>query len=121
MADPDAVLTTLLNIRRDGLARHVGVAGEWAGIAALGESYLSQPLLIQTREDQWPESCPPDIAYGALSPGRQTFGSKVVLSPQQAGQRLAQALARRPAQTVLVSTAAGSRLRALAETAASAP
>jgi aryl-alcohol dehydrogenase-like predicted oxidoreductase len=118
--DPEAVLEALLSVRRAGLARHVGVAGDWGGIAALGRAFHSEPILVQTREDQWNDACPPDIAYGILSPGQQSFGNRRSMALSDARDRFLCALARRPGQTVLVSTTEANHLHALATLAADA-
>jgi hypothetical protein len=121
IADPDGVLQALLAARRDGLARHVGLAGGWGGIAALGRGFLSEPLLIQTHEDQWPEDHRPDITYGALSSGPQAFGARVRITPANAKERLLRAISRRSKQAVLVATTDAEHLRALAAAVLDAP
>ena len=121
VVDPDGVLEALHMARCDGLTRHIGVAGDWAGIAALGGAFLAEPMLVQTHEDQWSEGHPPDIAYGALDPGPQALGYGRRMTHAEAQKRLARALSRRPRGAVLVSTTDPEHLRALAAVAYESP
>ena len=111
--DLSSLRDALAELKHSGLARHVGLAGDWNGIAPL-ESWAG-PLdpVIQTGEQQWLSQQVPDITFGALAAGPQTIGQKS-LPPAEAGSRLTVALNRRPDGVVLVSTTKPERLLDLA-------
>jgi aryl-alcohol dehydrogenase-like predicted oxidoreductase len=106
----------LNRLRQEGLIRHFGLAGSWRGIAALGEAGRALGGIVQTGEGEWPETDVPDITYGAMASGPQSFTRKG-LDPAVALGRLGAALARRPSGVVLVSTSEPERLRTLAAAA----
>lgn len=111
--DLNSLRDALAELKRSGLVRHVGLAGDWKGIAPLKS--WADPLnpVIQTSEQGWLSDQVPDITYGALAAGPQTIGQRGLTSIV-AESRLAAALTRRPDGVVLVSTTKPERLLDLA-------
>jgi aryl-alcohol dehydrogenase-like predicted oxidoreductase len=101
------------SLQRTGVIRHYGLAGAWLGIERLGPASAVLTQILQTGEQEWPESNPPDITYGSIMQHPQSSGidSRVALD------RLRRALERRPRGVVLVSTLSTDRLGSLARAA----
>src|SRR5579862_2558229 len=117
---PLEILEELLNLRRRGLIRTFGLAGSWDGIDALMAATPDLAQVVQTAEAEWPEALPPDITYGAVAGGIQSYGSQGV-STEQALERLRSALNRRPHGVIVVSTTKIDHLNLLVEAATSSP
>lgn len=111
--DPEGMLAELVALRERGKVRHFGLAGDWRGIEALGQVRRSLGMVLQTNERQWPESEPPDITYGAIAAGPQTYGAPAIAG-NMALDRLQVALERRKSGVVIVSTTSAEHLRQLA-------
>lgn len=112
MSTADALLAELIDLRARGLIRSFGLAGKWAGVRSALDAAPGIGEIVQAGESEWDATRTPDITYGALSGGDQTYWS-AGQAGSNAGQRLSQALSRRPNGTVLVSTTKPDNLRAL--------
>ncbi len=113
LPDPERLLLELQALQHRGMIRHFGLAGDWDGILALGEQRKMLGQIVQTNESQWPPGEPPDITYGAISTGPQSFG-RPSIDGGTAGQRVARALARRANGVVIVSTTSAEHLEHIA-------
>lgn len=115
----DDLLAEAGELKRRGLIRLFGLAGNWASLSGLAPALRAGADVIQTVEGEWPVSMPPDITYGALGGGPQSaFGAK---PPAAAiSSRLRAALARRPSGTLLVSTTNAEHLREIVRAAETA-
>lgn len=110
----DAVIEALLRVKRAGMVRSIGVAGDT--IAAVVDRWGDVIEVVQTGEDKWtPADRTPDFTYSLFSPARGR-GSPP-LSPQEADRRLATALSRRPHGAVIVQTSEPARLARYVECA----
>jgi D-threo-aldose 1-dehydrogenase len=110
------VLDALHKLQRAGLIRAFGLAGGWDAISSILSSAPALGLVVQTGECEWPPEVAPDITYGAIAPGPQTYFSSAIKT-SEAVQHLRVALGRRPSGVVLVSTTKLEHLRCLAEVA----
>jgi aryl-alcohol dehydrogenase-like predicted oxidoreductase len=116
LSHPNEILDQLNKLKERGLIRAFGLAGTWDGIGPLvtAESELAQ--VVQTAECEWPEKCPPDVTYGAVSGTAQNY-FKGDIGTEIAAERLRSALTRRPNGVVIVSTTKIGHLRDLAQAA----
>lgn len=112
----DEIVQELGKLQRRGLIRSFGVAGPWSGLAPLLKSTPELAQVVQTAEDEWRADSPPDISYGAIARGPQTYGASLVRSEHAIGC-VRSALARRAAGVVLVSTTKIENLHQLAAAA----
>ncbi len=110
----EAIYRELLSLRGKGYIRFFGLAGAWKGITGLGEDAAKIGQIVQTGENEWTGDPPPDITYGAISAGPQSYFGDTV-TPMAAKQRLRAALKRRPYGAVIVSTKHAEHLQSLAE------
>src|SRR5262249_30890211 len=67
------VTEELHKLKQRGLIRAFGLAGAWSGISPLLAVGPELSEVLQTAETEWPPESPPDICYGALSRGPQTY------------------------------------------------
>jgi aryl-alcohol dehydrogenase-like predicted oxidoreductase len=116
LSEPSRLLEELVGLQQRGLIRAFGLAGDWKGIEAIRSSTPELAQIIQTAEGQWPDACPPDITYGAVSSSEQTYFARTP-NCGEAVQRLRRALLRRPDGVVVVSTTKIHNLRQLADVA----
>lgn len=104
LADVSGVLEELGSLKRRGLIRAFGVAGGWDSLTELvSVDGRFDQAVVQTAESEWDGTSPPQITYGAISQGPQSFSSPSIPS-STAHNRLRAALERRPAGVVLVSS-----------------
>lgn len=111
------LMKQLDTMKTQGRIRAFGLAGKWTDVepitsgptAALGQ-------IVQTGEGDWSDGNPPDITYGAISGGTQSYFQDSVTATE-AEQRFKHALNRRPAGVVLVSTTRLENLQRLARVA----
>jgi hypothetical protein len=113
------VVDELYKLQRSGVARAFGLAGGWRGISGLLPMAPPLGMVIQTGESEWPPEVEPDVTYGAIAPGPQTYFSPTIES-SEAVRQLRVALGRRSGGVVLVSTTKFEHLHCLAEVAAQA-
>lgn len=113
----DGVVDELYKLQRSGMVRAFGSAGGWRGISSLLPTAPALGMVIQTGESEWLPEVAPDITYGAIAPGPQSYFSPAI-KVVDATQRLRIALERRPYGVVLVSTTKLEHSRFLAEVAA---
>lgn len=110
------ILEEFGRLKQRGLVRAFGFAGAWSGIGGLLASGTELAQIIQTAEAEWPAERPPDITYGAIARGAQSYFAPAI-AVETALERLRYALNRRPNGVVLVSTTKTDNLRVLAEAA----
>jgi D-threo-aldose 1-dehydrogenase len=110
------IVDALHKLQRSGMIRAFGLAGGWDYINNVLSAAPALGMVVQTAECEWPPEVAPDITYGAIAPGPQTYFSPAIKTPE-AIQRLRVALGRRPSGAVLVSTTKLKHLRCLAEVA----
>jgi aryl-alcohol dehydrogenase-like predicted oxidoreductase len=116
LSQPNDILEQFNKLKERGLIRAFGLAGAWHGVGALVTAAPELAQVVQTSEVDWPETCPPDVTYGAVSGAAQNyFGSRI--GSEIASQRLRSALTRRPNGVVIVSTTRIGHLRDLARAA----
>ena len=117
LQDAQMLIEQLEQLRAKGTIRAFGVSGDWADLApiVLGQS-ASLGQVIQTGEGEWQEDYQPDITYGAISQGRQSYFQDA-LSTEVVEQRLINALRKRPQGVVLVSTTKIDNLKRLVQVA----
>lgn len=101
---PQEVVSEMHKLIRDGYTRHIGLAGRWETLQHILQQVPDESLVLQTHENDWPESQPPTITYGVLSSGKQSFLGQQRLRKDEAHAKLARALRRRPQGMVLLST-----------------
>lgn len=112
----DDTLTALQSLRRKGMVRFAGVAGEYAEMKAIVAAFPGIFDVVQTKEGTWDEELVPEFTFGALSPGPQYFGAAAPTSGEaEAGLR--RALERRPHGAVLAGTSKLEHLRSLVHAA----
>ena len=116
LSNPSDILEQLEKLKQSGLIRAFGLAGAWSTIAGLMTDVPEIAPVVQTAESEWPITLSPDITYGAVSGGRQSYLATGIRS-EVAVQRLRSALIKRPDGVVIVSTTKISNLRLLAEAA----
>jgi D-threo-aldose 1-dehydrogenase len=116
LCHPAEILDQFAKLRQRGLVRAFGLAGAWSGIGYLLTAAPELAQIVQTRENEWPETLPPDITYGAVSGGNQNYFAAGI-GTEVAVKRLRSALVRRPNGVVIVSTTKMTHLRVLAEAA----
>ena len=78
----DAVVDELQKLQRSGVVRAFGLAGGWSGISGLLSAAPALGTVIQTGEREWPPEVEPDITYGAIAPGPQTYFSPTIKYPR---------------------------------------
>src|SRR5262249_53886111 len=108
------IVEEFIRLRDRGLIRTFGMAGAGNSLSTLLGDAPELGQVIQTAEADWPAGSPPDITYGAIARGAQSYFSPRI-DPDAAVARLRSALARRPDGTILISTTNVSHLRSLAE------
>ena len=116
LCDPIGLVEQFEKLRERGLIRAFGIAGSWTGISALQTVVPELAQVVQTAETECPETFSPEITYGAISEGSQSYladkiGGDVAL------ERLRSALKRRPGSVVIVSTTKINHLHDLAKMA----
>lgn len=116
IARPDELLEEAVRLKQSGVVRAFGVAGAWRNIGALLAAQPALAEVVQTDEGGWPADCPPDIAYGAIAGGAQTFRGPAI-DAATAVQRVREALLRRPGGVVLLSTTKPDHLRMIVQAA----
>jgi D-threo-aldose 1-dehydrogenase len=114
---PDELLVELQRLVTGGAVRHLGLAGEWKGVAASAARLPGLAQILQAPESQWSGERAPDLTFGALSGGAQSYFAGKVDGGAAAG-RLREALRRRPNGAVVVSTTQPGNLGLLADAAA---
>lgn len=115
--DLAGLMAALEQLRAAGTIRGYGLAGRWPSLLAMRTASQVVDLVMQTAETEWHGPEVPDITYGCVSQGPQSFRQPAVDS-SVALARLRAARMRRPAGVVLVSTTRPDRVAALAEAAA---
>jgi aryl-alcohol dehydrogenase-like predicted oxidoreductase len=115
----DALVEALLELKQSGAVRAFGLAGEWVGVAELLAAAPALGMVVQTPENEWPAETPPDITYGAVAGGVQSYFSPAIAAPDAVRQLLS-AWQRRKNGVVLVSTTRAEHLRQLADAIAGA-
>lgn len=110
---PDAIAEELRQLQRSGVVRAFGLAGGWSGVSGLLAIAPVLGMVVQTAEGEWPPGASPDITYGAIAAGPQSYFSPAITT-SEAVQRLRVAL-ERPNGVVLVSTTKVGHLRQLAD------
>jgi aryl-alcohol dehydrogenase-like predicted oxidoreductase len=114
LSQTNDILEQFNKLKKLGLIRAFGLAGAWHGIDALMTAAPGLAQVVQTGEVDWPETCPPDVTYGAVSGAAQSyFGSGI--GAAIASERLRSALTRRPNGVVIVSTTRIGHLSDLAQ------
>jgi D-threo-aldose 1-dehydrogenase len=110
----DTIQDQLNSLRKDGLIRAYGLAGDWAEIKLVINRCPELAQILQTAEVDFKMGFRPDITFGAISSGRQSY---LLASPpsETALRRLAAALARRQG-AILVSTTRPDHLESLVRT-----
>jgi aryl-alcohol dehydrogenase-like predicted oxidoreductase len=103
LGDPREMVEEFWHLRERGLIRAFGLAGAWSAIAPILSAAPGLGDVVQTSETEWPASSPPDITYGAIAGGEQSYFASGPAS-DVAAERLCAALSRRPNGVVLVST-----------------
>lgn len=111
------VVNALHKLQRGGLIRAFGLAGGWDGINSVLSAAPVLGMVVQTAEYEWIPEVAPDITYGAIAPGPQTYFARAIKT-SDAAQQLRVALGRRPSGVVLVSTTNLKHLLCVAEVAA---
>jgi aryl-alcohol dehydrogenase-like predicted oxidoreductase len=112
LASHGAIVEELLKLQRSGKVRAFGLAGGWNGINGVLSVAPTLGTVVQTAESEWPPEAAPDITYGAMAMGPQSYFSRPTAS-SEAVARLRIALPRRNG-VVLVSTTKPDRLAQLA-------
>jgi aryl-alcohol dehydrogenase-like predicted oxidoreductase len=116
LSQSNEILEQLNKLKERGLVRAFGLAGTWDGIGPLLAADAELAQVVQTAEGDWPETCPPDVTYGAVSGTSQNYFNGGI-GTEIAAERLRSALRRRPNGVVIVSTTKIGHLRDLAEAA----
>jgi hypothetical protein len=116
LSQPAEILEQFAKLKKRGLVRAFGLAGAWSGIGPLLTAAPELAQIVQTAENEWPETFPPDITYGAITGRYQNYFAAGV-GTEVAVKRLRSALIRRPDGVVIVSTTKTTNLRVLAEAA----
>jgi aryl-alcohol dehydrogenase-like predicted oxidoreductase len=116
LSHSNEILDQFNKLKELGLVRAFGLAGTWDGIGPLVTAASELAQVVQTAEGEWPETCPPDITYGAVSGTTQNY-FEAGIGTEIAAERLRSALARRPNGVVIVSTTKIDHLRDLAQAA----
>jgi D-threo-aldose 1-dehydrogenase len=116
LSQPAEILEQFAKLKKRGLVRAFGLAGAWSGIGPLLTAAPELAQVVQTAENEWPETFPPDITYGAITGRNQNYFAAGV-GTEVAVKRLRSALIRRPDGVVIVSTTKTTNLRVLAEAA----
>jgi aryl-alcohol dehydrogenase-like predicted oxidoreductase len=110
----EAILEQFNALREKGLIRAYGLAGDWADIKTILSVCPELCQILQTAEADWQMDFPPDITFGALSPGPQSYWTAPT-PPETALRRLAAALTKRQG-VILVSTTRPVHLKSLVHT-----
>lgn len=110
------LLEEFSRLEHQGLIRAFGLAGSWGNVGPVVAAIADMAQVVQTGESEWPAEFPPDISYGALVGGAQSYFSAAI-DAATALHRLRMALARRHEGIVLVSTTKVDNLRQLAAAA----
>jgi D-threo-aldose 1-dehydrogenase len=116
LSQPNEILEQFSELKGHGLIRAFGLAGAWHGIGAVVTAAPELAQVVQTAEADWPETCPPDVTYGAVSGAAQNYLGNGI-DAKIASERLRSALTRRPNGVVIVSTTRIGHLRDLTQTA----
>jgi D-threo-aldose 1-dehydrogenase len=119
LLEPQELLDELQNLRFRGLIKSFGLAGSFQAILPIVRAHPHLAEIVQTNEASWVAPLIPDITFGAISRGPQSFLSRGI-DEDRAKENLRIALGRRPNGAVLISTTNRSHLRALAQIAATA-
>jgi D-threo-aldose 1-dehydrogenase len=114
-----AIVDELWKLHRSGMVRAFGVAGSWNRLSGVLSTAPALGMVVQTAESEWPPETVPDITYGALAMGPQSYFSREI-TISEAVQRLSAALERRQYGVVLVSTTKQEHLSQLAHAIPSA-
>jgi D-threo-aldose 1-dehydrogenase len=116
LGDPESLFAALTRLREAGKIGGWGLAGAWRNVAAIAEVSPELASVVQTAEREWPDEATrqPDITYGVISAGPQSFHDKRQ-DASAALQRLEGAIRRRPDGAFLISTSQPAHLKALAE------
>ena len=117
IARPDELTSALEALVVQGKVRQLGLAGGWTGIVATARLMPGLGAVIQAPETEWTEERVPDLTFGALARGPQSYFAGGVES-RVAADRMRAALARRPNGAVIVSTTRAANLELLAQAAA---
>lgn len=113
----DDLQRALQDLRNAGKVRAFGLAGSWRGVAASRAALPQDAWVVQTAEADWQPPEAPDITYGVLAQGPQSFGQAGIDSQLAIG-RLRAARARRPDGVLLVATTRPGRIAELVEAGA---
>jgi aryl-alcohol dehydrogenase-like predicted oxidoreductase len=116
LSHSNEILDQFSKLKERGLVRAFGLAGIWDGIGPLVTAAPELAQVVQTAEGEWPETCPPDVTYGAVSRTSQKYFEGGI-GTEIAAERLRSALKRRPNGVVIVSTTKIGHLRDLAQAA----
>ncbi len=116
LSSRDDMLAALQALRRKGMVRFAGIAGDYVEVKAILAAFPGVFDVVQTAEGAWNQELVPDFTFGALAPGPQHFGAAGPTA-DQAEAGLANALKRRPQGAVLAGTSKLEHLQALARTA----
>jgi aryl-alcohol dehydrogenase-like predicted oxidoreductase len=118
LPDSGEILDQLCKLKARGLIRTFGLAGSWDGIGPLVAAASELAQVVQTAEGGWPDTCPPDLTYGAVGGTTQNYFEGGI-DTEIAAERLRSALKRRPNGVVIVSTTKIGHLGDLAQVAMS--
>lgn len=117
MSHPDELMIELQRLVTGGMVRHLGLAGGWKGVVASAARLPGLAQVLQAPESEWSGDRVPDLTFGALASGAQSYFAGRI-DAGAASERLRAALRRRPHGAVLVSTTRPGNLALLAGAAA---
>ena len=115
-----ALLEELSTLQQKEFIRSFGVAGSFDRVSKLAERCAELCAVIQTAESEWAESLVPDITYGVIARGPQTWFS-AGQGPDDAPQRILSALARRPGGATIFASKRPEHISAVAKAVSNAP
>jgi D-threo-aldose 1-dehydrogenase len=102
LPSPGAILEELVKLQLSGKVRAFGLAGGWNAVSEVISLTPALGAVVQTAEAEWPPEAAPDITYGAIAAGPQSYFSPPIAC-SEVTVRLRTALARRNG-VVLIST-----------------
>jgi D-threo-aldose 1-dehydrogenase len=102
--DLPALIGKLDLLRSQGHIGTYGLSGNFSDCKAIWEAARCPDLVIQTAENAWDASLIPDITFGILSKGAQSFRRETPVAASDVGFAIRTALRRRVRGVALVST-----------------
>ncbi|MEL6980522.1 MAG: aldo/keto reductase [Pseudomonadota bacterium] len=112
LPDPDGLMRAFERLIAAGDVGWIGVAGFAEASYPVLEALSAADPLLQCDEASWRPERPPEVAFGALSQGPQSWKASGI-DAETAAARLRAAAARRPDGALLVSTTKPAHLQAL--------